>query len=165
MSCEIEISVEAPGWATLPGVEACVEAAIQAALKHVGSPPAQSAEVSVLLCDDAAIKVLNKTWRGFDKATNVLSFPADRVTPEFRMYGDIAVACETARREADAEGKTIEAHLSHLVVHGFLHLCGHDHATVADAERMEEVERRILATLAIADPYAGTDVVEKGHAP
>ena len=165
MNCELDRCVEAPGWNAVPGIEACVEAAIHAALKHIGPPSAQVAEVSVLLCDDAAIKALNTTWRGIGKATNVLSFPAGHATPEFRMYGDIAVAYETARREADDEGKTIEAHLSHLVVHGFLHLCGHDHKTVADAERMEEAERRILASLAIADPYAGTDAVEKGHAP
>ena len=165
MSCEIDISVQAPGWAALPGVEACVEAAIHAALKHIGPPSTQASEISVLLCDDAAITALNTTWRGIAKSTNVLSFPAGHATPEFRMYGDIAIAYETARREADDEGKTIEAHLSHLVVHGFLHLCGHDHKTVADAERMEEAERRILASLAIADPYAGTDAVEKGQTP
>ena len=94
-----------------------------------------------------------------DKATNVLSFPAFSPLPlaEKPLLGDLAVALETVQREAAQDGKTVPDHLSHLIVHGFLHLLGHDHETSAEAEAMEALERRILAALGIADPYAETE--------
>ena len=108
--------------------------------------------VSLLLGDDASMASLNKQWRGKDGPTNVLSFPAPRVDPEF--LGDIALAAETIAAEAEFQGKRFEHHAAHLVVHGFLHLLGYDHENPADAEAMEARERAILTSIGIADPYA-----------
>ena len=113
-----------------------------------------------MLTDDAGIRTLNRNWRGIDKPTNVLSFPALQPTgsggPDDapRMLGDIAIAYETMRREADDEQKPFDHHLSHLAIHGFLHLMGYDHETDDDAEAMESLEQEILAQLGIPDPYA-----------
>lgn len=152
---EIDILVEAEGWNRLENLEAVVRRAVEAALeggKH------RAGSVSILLTDDAAIRRLNAEFRGFDKPTNVLSFPAVSLPgdPEPSL-GDIALACETCAREAETEGKTLANHLSHLIVHGALHLLGHDHEVVAEAEAMEALEIRILAGLGIADPYAVDD--------
>jgi probable rRNA maturation factor len=120
-----------------------------------------------MLTDDAGIRTLNNNWRGIDKPTNVLSFPALPPTgPEGpddppRMLGDIAIAYETTRREADDEQKPFEHHLSHLAVHGYLHLLGYDHENDADAETMESLETEILAQLGIPDPYADRDLDPK----
>jgi probable rRNA maturation factor len=113
-------------------------------------------EVSVLLADDAAVRRLNRSWRNQDKPTNVLSFPASRDRANgagARFLGDIVVAYQTVRREAGVEHKTFAQHLSHLAVHGFLHLLGYDHETAAEATEMERIETMILAGLGIADPY------------
>ncbi len=101
-----------------------------------------------MLTDDAGIRTLNSNWRGIDKPTNVLSFPALQPEGEWkegdapRMLGDIAIAYETMRREADEEQKPFDHHLSHLAVHGFLHLIGYDHENDGDAEEMEALETR-----------------------
>lgn len=116
--------------------------------------------VSLLFTSDEAVQKLNREWRGKDKPTNVLSFPAGAspVETDIEFLGDIALALETVSQEALEEGKTFEHHLTHLLVHGFLHLCGYDHETGDDdAEEMETLERAILARLAIADPYAVND--------
>jgi probable rRNA maturation factor len=113
-----------------------------------------------MLTDDAGIRTLNNNWRGIDKPTNVLSFPALPPTGNSgpddapRMLGDIAIAYETTRKQADDEQKPFDHHLSHLAVHGFLHLIGHDHENDDDAEAMETLEQEILAQLGIPDPYA-----------
>lgn len=148
---DIDILVEAEGWKRLDTLEATVRRAAEAAL---AAGNRRDASVSLLLTDDAAIRRLNKEFRGFDKPTNVLSFPAAGLPgdPEPSL-GDIALACETCAREAEAEGKTLADHLSHLVVHGVLHLLGHDHEDEAEAEAMEALETGILAAIGIADPY------------
>lgn len=110
-----------------------------------------------MLSDNEHIRELNKHHRGMDKPTNVLSFPAARMktpagTPRF--LGDIVIAYETVEREAAEEAKPFENHLSHLVVHGVLHLLGYDHEDEEEAETMESHERQILAKLGIPDPYA-----------
>ncbi|MCA1952981.1 MAG: rRNA maturation RNase YbeY, partial [Hyphomicrobiales bacterium] len=131
--------------------EALVERAALAAL--AGS--ARRGGVSVLLADDAALRGLNHAFRGKDQPTNVLSFPAAPVPGDpAPALGDIALGYETCGREAAAEGKSLDAHLAHLVVHGVLHLLGHDHMTEAEADAMEAAEIRILAGLGYADPYA-----------
>ena len=105
-----------------------------------------------MLCGNATIRELNKTWRGIDTATNVLSFPAG--TPGLQpLLGDVVIAFETVDLEARVEAKTIPEHYLHMVVHGFLHLVGYDHVKVRDARIMEEQERRILARLEVKDPY------------
>lgn len=106
--------------------------------------------VSVLLADDEALRDLNARWRGKDQPTNVLSFPA---ADQSQSLGDLALSAETIRREAKEQGKTEEAHCAHLLVHGFLHLLGHDHEDDREAEIMENRERAILAELGYADPY------------
>ncbi len=151
---EIDLLVEGSGWEALPDAEAVAEKAARAALAAAGEVP-QPAEMSITLTDDASIRTLNRTWRGFDKPTNVLSFPAadqpEGVLPH--LLGDVIVACETLRREAAEEQKAPADHLAHLVVHGTLHLMGFDHETDDEAETMEALERQILAGLGIDDPY------------
>jgi probable rRNA maturation factor len=105
----------------------------------------------VLLADDAALRALNRDWRGKDKPTNVLSFPAPQGG---EMLGDIALAAETVAAEAQAQGKPFAAHMAHLLAHGFLHLLGYDHEIEAEAEAMEARERAILVSLGLPDPYA-----------
>lgn len=155
MSAPIDISIESPRWAAFPTVEDTVRDAIEAALVD---GEADSAEVSVVLADDARIRELCRTWLGKDKATNVLSFPAPggpRGEPCF--LGDIVLAFETIEREAGAEGKLLAHHVAHLAVHGALHLLGYDHERESEAEAMESRERIILARLGIADPYAPSE--------
>jgi probable rRNA maturation factor len=156
---ETDILVTAPCWQRENGIEAAIHRAIEVASTMVDAETAD-AELAIMLTDDAGIRMLNKNWRGIDKPTNVLSFPALQPTGARedddapRMLGDIAIAYETTRNEADAEHKPFENHLSHLAVHGFLHLMGYDHEKDDDAEIMEDLERKILAQLGIPDPYA-----------
>lgn len=153
---EIDLLVEAGGWEAETQLSSLAASAVDAArvdLALSGGP----AELSIVLTDDAHIRGLNAQWRGKDKATNVLSFPASQVRPGDPLpplLGDIVVAYETLANEAELEAKPFDHHLSHLIVHGFLHLLGYDHETEAEAEAMEAAERRILARLAIPDPYA-----------
>lgn len=151
-----DILVTAACWQAEPDAEALVQRAIDAAAKHA-SASAQAAEVAIVLTDDSGIRTLNRDWRGIDKPTNVLSFPAATAhasSMQPRMLGDIAIAYETTAREAADEGKPFGHHLSHLAVHGFLHLVGHDHEGDADAEKMEALERTILQSIGVPDPYA-----------
>lgn len=142
----IEIEVEAEAWTgALPDAEAVVERAAQAALGTA------EGDIVVLLTDDDAVRELNGRFRDKNKPTNVLSFPA----PEnaFPHLGDIVLAYGVCATEAEAQGKTLADHLSHLVVHGVLHLLGRDHEDDAEAEEMEAEEREILAQIGVADPY------------
>jgi probable rRNA maturation factor len=158
MTLVVDVTIESDGWSAVAGFPDRIETALAASAREAGAELAESAEVGVLLCDDAAIRRLNRTWRGVDKPTNVLSFPAaaPATLPAAPLLGDIVVAFETAAREAEVEGKTLSDHATHLVVHGFLHLLGHDHIEPEPAETMELLEQRILEGLGIADPYAGT---------
>jgi probable rRNA maturation factor len=154
-----EVLVVADCWRNEPRAEAVIQRAIAAAAEAVDDDVAD-AELAVMLTDDSGIRTLNANWRGIDKPTNVLSFPA--LQPEGprasddppRMLGDIAIAYETMHQEASNERKPFDHHLSHLAVHGFLHLIGYDHETDDDAQTMEALEQEILAQLGIPDPYA-----------
>jgi probable rRNA maturation factor len=154
-----EVLVVAECWQHEPDAETVIRRAIAAAAESVDADVGE-AELAVMLTDDPGIRTLNSNWRGIDKPTNVLSFPA--LQPEGarkpgdapRMLGDIAIAYETTKREAAGEGKPFEHHLSHLAIHGFLHLIGYDHENDADAEEMEFMETEILKQLGIPDPYA-----------
>lgn len=153
----LDISVEAPGWEALPDLEELCRQAVTAALAEAGADVAASDGVmlSLLFTDDTAIALLNRDWRGKDMPTNVLSFPAapgiNPLGPE--PLGDIALAHETCAREAAQEGKTLAAHVAHLVIHGVLHCLGDDHEDDAQAEAMEAREVAALARMGIADPY------------
>lgn len=122
-----------------------------------------SAELVLVLADDRLVRSLNRDYRGHDKPTNVLSFAGLDETVEAAadrpvLLGDVVLARETIAREAEAQGKTAAEHLAHLVVHGVLHLLGYDHESMPEAERMESLERAILADLGIADPYRDRSV-------
>jgi probable rRNA maturation factor len=153
-----EVLVVADCWQIEPDAETVIDRAIATAAEIVNAGIGE-AELAVMLTDDAGIRTLNSNWRGIDKPTNVLSFPALQPTgpsgPDDapRMLGDIAIAYETTRKEADDEQKPFAHHLSHLAVHGFLHLIGYDHEKDDDAETMEVLETKILAQLGIPDPY------------
>jgi len=157
-----EVIVVADCWQDQPDAEAVIQRAIEAAAQ-ICEVDVGNTEVAVMLTDDAGIRTLNNNWRGIEKPTNVLSFPALQPTGPVgeddppRMLGDIAIAYQTMRREADDEQKPFEHHLSHLTVHGFLHLIGYDHETDDEAEEMETLETEILAQLGISDPYADRD--------
>lgn len=143
----IEIEVEDAAWtAALPDAEAVVLSAATAALGTV------EGDVVVLLTDDAGVQDLNARFRDKDRPTNVLSFPA--AESAFPHLGDVVLGHAYCAAEAEAQGKTLSDHLSHLVVHGVLHLLGRDHEDDAEAEEMEAEEREILASLGVADPYA-----------
>lgn len=148
-----DILVTAPCWEAKPDAEALVQRAIEAAARHAS---AEGSEVAIVLTDDSGIRTLNRDWRGIDKPTNVLSFPSappPGTDASARMLGDIAIAYETTRREAESKHKPFADHLSHLAVHGFLHLVGYDHENDADADEMENLERAILASIGVPDPY------------
>jgi probable rRNA maturation factor len=154
-----DVLVVAECWLAEPDAEAVIHRAIATAAEIANADHGE-AELAVMLTDDAGIRTLNSNWRGIDKPTNVLSFPALQPTGPVgpddapRMLGDIAIAYQTTRQEADAERKPFEHHLSHLAVHGYLHLIGYDHENDADAELMEGLETEILAQLGIPDPYS-----------
>ena len=142
----IEVEIDEPAWSeALPDVAAVVERAASVALGDVGG------DVVVLLADDAHISQINAQFRERDRPTNVLSFPApDSARPHL---GDLILAYGVCAAEAVEQGKSLSDHLSHLTVHGVLHLLGHDHEMDDEAEAMEAEECRLLASLGIADPY------------
>jgi probable rRNA maturation factor len=142
----IDIVIADKSWRK-PGLAARLEAAAALALKHQKKP---KANLTLLLTDDAQLKDLNRTFRGKNKPTNVLSFPSE----ERGYLGDVALAYGVTAREAKSGKKTLPDHASHLVVHGVLHLLGYDHETDRDAKAMEPLEAKILAKLGISDPYA-----------
>lgn len=111
-------------------------------------------EISIVLATDATVRRLNRIYRGQDKATNVLSFPADAPAGSSGLLGDVIIAFGVAATESKAEGKDLSAHLAHLVVHGVLHLLGYDHGKEKDAVIMERLESDIMARMGFADPYA-----------
>jgi probable rRNA maturation factor len=159
----ISVSVEAESWNdAIPDAEAWVAGLARRTLE-AACPGIGPAGISLLLTDDAAVHELNRTWRGKDNPTNVLSFPATRTEegevpePEFDgvplELGDIALAYETCARESIEQGKRFADHVAHLILHGVLHLLGYDHLDEDEAQRMEALEIRILAGLGIADPY------------
>ena len=161
---DIDIAQPCAQWLdVLPMVEdlcrRVTRAALTGAIEALPEGSLARVEISVVLADDAMVQALNRQYRGQDKPTNVLSFAAldgeEDLPPDGPLLlGDVVLAFETTSREAEAEGKTLADHLSHLLVHGVLHLLGYDHLEEADAEEMEEQERVILADLGIADPYA-----------
>jgi probable rRNA maturation factor len=149
----IEVEIEDTDWTVaLPTAEAIVIGAGQAVLKAVAPTDLDEPVIVVLLTDDAVVADLNQRFRDKAGPTNVLSFPAPP-NPEGQI-GDIALALGVCAYEAALQGKSLEHHLMHLTVHGVLHLLGYDHETDDEAEAMEALERSILETLGVSDPYA-----------
>lgn len=163
----VETVIEDTRWGDF-GLPALAERAGRAALAGVGLP-SEGFVVSLMGCDDARIATLNADFRGKPQPTNVLSWPSEERAAEVagempdlpepgdaddpESLGDIAVAWETCAREAQDQGKPMADHVTHLIVHGVLHLLGHDHVEEADAAVMEGLEVRILASLGVSDPY------------
>ena len=158
------VEIEAPLWRRLlADPEAICRRAIAATLERAAPALRSRAEIGVLLANDAAVRALNAAHRGHDRPTNVLSFPtlaapaaslASEPNDRPLLLGDVVLAAETIRAEAKAQGKPLPDHVRHLVVHGTLHLLGHDHEDDAQAVAMEDLERSILAGLGVPDPYA-----------
>ncbi|MBE1283789.1 MAG: rRNA maturation RNase YbeY [Rhodobacteraceae bacterium] len=166
----LELTIEDPHWAEL-GLSEIAHTAVSATLSHLGLE-AEDCEISMLACDDEKIKILNREFRDKPTATNVLSWPAVDLSadepggnpmppePDFMgelVLGDIAIAWETCAREAEAGQLPIRNHVTHLVVHGLLHLLGYDHIHDQDAALMEGLEARILGKLGVDNPYRERD--------
>lgn len=164
----VDCLVEAGGWGDADGpvgatARAAAHAAVRRGIALAGNAegPRPEIEVTLLLADDAAVQAMNAEWRGKAEPTNVLSFPnctpgeiaRARAGGPPLLLGDVVLALQTCRNQALEQGKTLADHVAHLVVHGVLHLFGHDHETDADAERMEALEVAILAGLGVGDPY------------
>jgi probable rRNA maturation factor len=163
----VDTVIEDPRWEAL-GLDPLADRAVRAALSCLGVPDV-GYTLCLMGCDDTRIATLNADFRGKPQATNVLSWPSeeraaeeagDRPEPpepgdpdDPESLGDIAIAYETCAAEAEAAGKPLTDHVTHLVVHGFLHLLGYDHEDDADAHLMETTETRILASLGLDDPY------------
>lgn len=157
---QLDILIEDGDWSAFAPVES--------ALAEVANTVAHrldlnDAEAAVALSSDKRVRALNLAYRGQDKPTNVLSFPANEHGAAFgarRHLGDIVLAAETVAAEAAAEGKSFRNHLQHLVVHGLLHLLSYDHETEPDALVMERLEVEILGQLGVPDPYAASSSTE-----
>ncbi|RYI32902.1 MAG: rRNA maturation RNase YbeY [Acetobacteraceae bacterium] len=163
----VETIIEDVRWESF-GLDVLAERAGRAALSGVGLS-AEGFSISLMGCDDSRIAVLNADFRGKPQPTNVLSWPSDErgaevvgdapVLPEAgtpddpESLGDVAIAFETCVREAEEQGKPMAEHVTHLLVHGVLHLLGYDHIEDEDAALMEGLEVRILASLGVSDPY------------
>lgn len=162
---DIQVSVEADRWPSEDELLAFSSRVLDPAVEFLKTEekqpfPKVSTELSLVFTNDEAIREINAEWRDKDKPTNVLSFPAYPIEPGDMpgpMLGDIVIARETVEREALDLEKSFEDHLTHLLVHGFLHLIGYDHIETDEAEEMEGLETRILAKLGLSDPYAGQE--------
>lgn len=155
MTVRYDVAINADGWQSEHSLRMLVDRVLEATL-HVLEFDDVDSELSLVFTDDANIRTINAKWRHIDKATNVLSFPAFPIQPGQKpgpILGDIVIARETVQREAQEENKSFDDHLSHLIVHGLLHLTGYDHQNDEEAEQMESLERKILASLGISDPY------------
>jgi probable rRNA maturation factor len=151
----VEAAIEDPRWLAL-GLPALAERAARAALAAAGLDP-ERCEIGLLAADDARIAALNAAFRARAGPTNVLSWPSGAVPSapgERRFLGDLALAWETCAAEAEAAGVAPADHVTHLIVHGVLHLLGRDHADAGEAAAMEAEESKILASLGVADPYS-----------
>ncbi|PHR23401.1 MAG: rRNA maturation RNase YbeY [Hoeflea sp.] len=163
----LALALEAGEWGEVEAIEALAETALAAAVADLAGLEAQPfpdmpPEVSLVLADDAMMTDINSQWRDQPKPTNVLSFPAFPLVPGGQpgpMLGDIILARETIEREAAELAKPVDEHITHLIVHGFLHLFGYDHIENSDADKMEAIETRILSSLDLSDPYGDTEPV------
>ena len=147
------IQIGSPAWKAEPAAKQTVRTALAAIAATIGI---QTRELCILLTDDKTIRALNRQWRGIDKPTNVLSFPAAVTSASLSSnssFGDIAMAYETLRRECDDEGRIFLHHLAHLTIHGFLHTMGYGHSVDVEAEEMEGLESKIMMRMGLPDPW------------
>jgi len=154
VSVEVQIVTDTP----TPLDEAEIIDCAEAVIRRMGESPVV-VEACIRVVEEEESRALNHTYRDKDKPTNVLSFPADVILPEEagrtgKILGDIVICDPVVRREARTQKKNVQEHYAHMVVHGMLHLYGHDHAESAEADVMEDLEREILSEFGIADPYA-----------
>ena len=157
---EIEISLRDSAWSTaLPDAAGVARRAAVAALEAAGDVP-ESVELGVVLADDSFVRTLNRTYRGQDRATDVLSFPIQEQPRDTQplaeqplVLGDVVLARETVQRDSASAGVGLADRVSHLVVHGVFHLLGHDHDEPAAERRMRALESRTLLALGLCDPY------------
>ncbi len=148
MSVEVDVQYAAKSKA-LPGA-----AEIRAWARAAIAGRRVEAELSIRVVDEVEMTALNRTFRGCDQPTNVLSFPFDKMPGvDIPLLGDVVVCAPVVSREARQQGKAERAHWAHMVVHGTLHLLGYDHGEPADAEVMEQMEKDILDSLGYGDPY------------
>jgi probable rRNA maturation factor len=154
---QLQIEIDDGDWPPEKHTEKLLAPIVETLLKEIELPRPRMA-ATITLATDAVVRDLNKQWRKQDKPTNVLSFPNNLDAPATKgepvFLGDVIVARETLAREAIEQNISFDHHLSHLVLHGILHLTGYDHETDAEAEVMEALETRILTRLGLADPYA-----------
>jgi probable rRNA maturation factor len=156
-SLAIEIALQSPLWNRCRSVRTVLHRALRAA---AAATSLSGGEISIVLCDDKAMRRLNRDWRRKDMPTNVLAFPIDIMNAapgRPRLLGDIVISYQTLQREARMQGKPVAQHLAHVAVHGLLHLMGYDHRTADEAQVMERLETSILARLDIPDPYIERD--------
>lgn len=146
MNLEIDVLDQAGDWPDLP----FLREVITLALNEAGYVCDPYAEISIVLSDDAQVQILNRDYRGKDKPTNVLSFPQE----ERGLLGDVVMSIDTLKREAAEQDKVLGDHIKHMLVHGCLHLLGHDHEEEEEAQLMEALEIKILAQLGVKNPYA-----------
>jgi probable rRNA maturation factor len=148
----LDLRIADPRWEALGDPDALAAAVLGRAASHMKS----AGELAILFTDDAEMRALNSQWRQRDKPTDVLSFSSDQpeIPGQPQYLGDIALGYETALRDAEMMHRPFEGHVSHLLIHGFLHLLGYDHIETEDAQVMEPIETEILASLGWPDPYA-----------
>ncbi len=151
---EIDLIIDAGNWPNHAKLQSLTQTALNATIPQLRDSLPITAEVSLLFTNDKKIQKLNREWRDQDKPTNVLSFAANEGSgPKTPLLGDIILAYETLEREVEHQNKTFDDHLSHLVIHGFLHLLGYNHLNDDEAETMERLETSVLVGLGIDDPY------------
>lgn len=147
----IAVKIDRRSWKVWRGLKSLARRAARAALSAAGADPLRC-DLSITFAGNGRITRLNRQWRARDKPTNVLSFPAPaRLSGAF--LGDVILAAGVIKNEAQQQDKSLYDHAAHLIVHGVLHLLGHDHRTRAEARKMQRLEIRALESLGIADPY------------
>lgn len=167
-STHLEINITAAEWRKVRGIKARLRKAAAATFTQLPpslKPVVDCSSFTLLLTTDGVVKKLNRDWRGKNKPTNVLSFPQfspaqlKKMAEERKLkkpvyMGDIAISCRYVVAEAKKEHKILLDHVTHLMIHGILHIFGYDHTSATQAVKMESMEKKIMASLGLADPYA-----------
>lgn len=162
LTVEIDISIEEEAWEHyLKDTHDFSFKVIESVLRSLSDKVNEPVEIALLLSGNEALQDLNRSWRGKDSPTNVLSFPASRDFPPYpgqpRFLGDIAISIDMVISEAEDQRKSVEHHIAHLLIHGTLHLLGFDHETDDEATEMENLEIELLNRLNIPNPYQNKD--------